>query len=292
MKNYIKKVVYAILNKPIIERVKEPVLYTTEKDYKIVVSDKKRFERKVALVTGASGWLGSAISKRLAAEGAIVFLGGRSIEKLEKLQNDIETLNGAAFPIKIDVTDNESIENATESIIQSYKRIDILVNCAGGSTRNQAKNLYEQNVDLIDEMLSVNLRGSMLCTRAVGKYMVQQKSGKIVNISSVLGEHGKQKFSDYAAAKAGIIGYSKSCAQEFGPHNVNINVVCPGYIQRGTFDNRQLEYLRNTTFVNQLGTAEDVAAAVAFLVSEEANFIIGQVLCVDGGRSLGLHGDK
>lgn len=291
MKNYLKRVIKAVLNEPIVERISEPVLYTAAKDYQIVVSEKRRFEGKVALVTGASGWLGCAISKRLAAEGAVVFLGGRNTEKLEALRNEIGELKGTAVPLPLDVTNNESIERAVNSIIQTHGRIDILVNCAGGSTRGKAKNLYEQDVGLVDEMLTLNLRGSMLCTRAAGKYMVQQGSGRIINISSVIGEHGKPKFSDYAAAKAGIIGYTKSCAQEFGAHGVTVNVVSPGFIQRGSFDNRQLEYLLKSNYLNQVGTAEDVAAAVAFIASEEAGFITGQNLCVDGGRSLGLHGD-
>lgn len=291
MRNYIKRVIKVLLNKPIVEKVSEPVLYSSAKEYNLKVGEIRRFEGKIALVTGASGWLGGAISKRLAAEGAIVYLGGRNETKLAKLQQEIMDLNGSALPLVIDVASNESIEKAVDSVVSNHQRIDILVNCAGGSTREKAKDLFEQDVELIDEMLSINLRGSMLCTRAAGKYMVQQKSGRIINISSVIGEHGKPHFSDYAAAKAGIIGYTKSCAQEFGPHGINVNVVCPGYIQRGTFNNNQLNYLLNSNFLHKVGTAEDVAGAVAFLASEDADFITGQNLCVDGGRSLGLKGD-
>ncbi len=291
MKQYIKRVIKAVLNKPIVEKVTEPILYDLSKEYKIVVSEAKRFEGKIALVTGASGWLGGAISKRLAVEGAKVYLGGRNENKLKDLQEDIEGLGGLAIPVSLDVTDNESIEKAVGAIIRSAGEIDILVNCAGGSTREKAKNLYEQDVDLIEEILSVNLRGSMLCSRAVGKQMVQQGQGRIINISSVIGEYGKPRYSDYAAAKAGIIGYTKSCAQEFGPHGITVNVVSPGFIQRNSFDNKQLKYLLKSNFLNMVGTAEDVAAAVAFIASEDAKFITGQVLRVDGGRSLGLHGD-
>ena len=291
MKNYLKRVAKAVLNRPIVERVSEPVLYTASKEYKIIVSDERRFDGKTALVTGASGWLGGAISKRLAAEGATVFLGGRNMESLNSLQQEIKALNGSAEPLQMDVTSNESIEQAVGSVIQSAGRIDILVNCAGGSTREKAKNLFEQDVELIDEMLEVNLRGSMLCTRAAGRFMVEQQYGRIINISSVIGEYGKPKFSDYAAAKAGIIGYSKSCALEFGPFGITVNVVSPGYIQMRTFDNKQLKYLLKSNYLKKVGTAEDVAAAVAFIASEEAGFITGQNLRVDGGRSLGLHGD-
>ncbi|MDY4812566.1 MAG: SDR family oxidoreductase, partial [Ruminococcus sp.] len=128
--------------------------------------------------------------------------------------------------------------------------------------------------------------------RAVGKHMATAGNGKIVNISSVIGENCKPKFSDYAASKSGIIGYTKSVAQELGPMGVNVNCVSPGFIQRGQFSENQLPYLLKSNFMNKVGCSEDVASAVAFLASEEADFITGQNLCVDGGRSLGLHGDN
>lgn len=169
--------------------------------------------------------------------------------------------------------------------------MDILVNCAGGSTRGNCADLIDQSVEMIDEMLNTNLRGSMLCTREFGKLMRQSGAGKIINIASVIGEHGKPKFSDYAASKAGIIGYTKSVAQEMGLMGITVNCVSPGFIQRDEFNEQQLPYLLKSNFMNKVGSSEDVAAAVAFLASNDADFITGQNLCVDGGRSLGLHGD-
>ena len=282
MKAYLKKVIKAVLNKT--------SEYSMDKEY--VISSNKRFQKKIVLVTGASGAIGGAIAWRFAIEGAVVYLGGRNQSKLNEVAQEMQKQGLSAKPCVIDVNDDKSIEQAVDRIIQDENRIDILVNCAGGSTRNHCANLIDQSVDMIDEMLDTNLRGSMLCTRAVGKHMAKVGKGKIVNISSVIGEHGKPKFSDYAASKAGIIGYTKSVAQELGPMGVNVNCVSPGFIQRGKFSENQLPYLLKSNFVNRVGCSEDVASAVVFLASDEADFITGQNLCVDGGRSLGLHGDN
>lgn len=282
MKAYLKRVIKAVLNKR--------TAYSMEKEY--VISSKKRFQQKIALVTGASGAIGGAIAWRLAIEGAVVYLGGRNQSKLNEVAQKMQEQGLSVKPCVIDVNENKSIEQAVDKIMQDENRIDILVNCAGGSTRNKCANLVDQSVEMIDEMLDTNLRGSMLCTRAVGKHMVKTGKGKIVNIASVIGEHGKPQFSDYAASKAGIIGYTKSVAQEMGPMGINVNCVSPGFIQRGQFSENQLPYLLKSNFMNKVGCSEDVASAVAFLASNEADFITGQNLCVDGGRSLGLHGDN
>lgn len=282
MKAYLKRVIKAVLNKR--------TVYNMEKEY--LISSQKRFEQKIALVTGASGAIGGAIAWRFALEGAVVYLGGRNQAKLSEIAQKMKEQGLNAKPCVIDVNENKSIENAVNKIIQLENHIDVLVNCAGGSTRNNCANLIDQSVEMIDEMLDTNLRGSMLCTRAVGKHMATVGKGKIVNISSVIGEHGKPKFSDYAASKAGIIGYTKSVAQELGPMGVNVNCVSPGFIQRGQFSENQLPYLLKSNFMNKVGCSEDIASAVAFLASNEADFITGQNLCVDGGRSLGLHGDN
>lgn len=282
MKAYLKRVIKAVLNKR--------TVYNMEKEY--LISSQKRFEQKIALVTGASGAIGGAIAWRFALEGAVVYLGGRNQAKLNEIAQKMKEQGLNAKPCVIDVNENKSIENAVNKIIQLENHIDVLVNCAGGSTRNNCANLIDQSLEMIDEMLDTNLRGSMLCTRAVGKHMATAGKGKIVNISSVIGEHGKPKFSDYAASKAGIIGYTKSVAQELGPMGVNVNCVSPGFIQRGQFSENQLPYLLKSNFMNKVGCSEDIASAVAFLASNEADFITGQNLCVDGGRSLGLHGDN
>ena len=285
IKRYLKQVGKAILNKPTQQ-------FTMEREYLIErVEQSQRFKNKVAVVTGASGVIGGAIAWRLGYEGAEVFLGGRNTEKLLLLAGDMKEQGIHAYMLVLDVTKDASIEAALADVISQAGRVDILVNCAGGSTRNQCEFLIDQSVELIDEMLNTNLRGSILCTRAFGKVMAQNGRGKIVNIASIIASCGKPQFSDYAASKAGIIGYTKSVAQELGPLGINVNCVSPGYIQRGSFSEQQLSYLLNSNFLNKVGSAEDVASAVAYLASDEADFITGQNLCVDGGRSLGLHGD-
>lgn len=270
----------------------KPQVYTAHSEYTIYLSDKyKRFKGKVALITGGSGEIGRAICMRLAAEGAKVYVGGRRKESTQKVAAEIKDLNLLADSVIIDVTNEESIVSAFSEIISKEGKIDILVNCAGGSTREKNAYLYEQSVAMIDYMLDMNLRGSMLCCREAGKYMVKQGYGKIINISSVIGLRGKIGFSDYAASKAGIFGLTSSLAMELGKFGINVNCVSPGYIQRGIYTDEHLPYLLNSNYLSKVGKPEDVANAVAFLASSEADFITGQNLCVDGGRSLGLQGD-
>lgn len=176
MKAYLKRVIKAVLNKR--------TVYNMEKEY--LISSQKRFEQKIALVTGASGAIGGAIAWRFALEGAVVYLGGRNQAKLSEIAQKMKEQGLNAKPCVIDVNENKSIENAVNKIIQLENHIDVLVNCAGGSTRNNCANLIDQSVEMIDEMLDTNLRGSMLCTRAVGKHMATAGKGKIVNISSVI----------------------------------------------------------------------------------------------------------
>lgn len=277
MKAYIKRVYNAVLNKPV---------YTMEKNYE-VHTDGKHIG-KVALVTGGSGAIGSAIAKRLALDGAEVYIAGRNVEKLDQMAG---TIGENVHSLQMDVSDYASVADAARLLVSVTGKIDILVNCAGGSTRDNCANLVDQSVEMIDMMIESNLRGSMLCTKVFGKFMEQSGYGRIINIASVIGEHGKPRFSDYAAAKAGIIGYTKSVAQELGPSGVTVNCVSPGFVQRGEFAENRLPYLLNSNFLNRVGCAEDIASAVCFLASDEAGFITGQNLCVDGGRSLGLHGD-
>lgn len=248
IKKYVKQVGKAILNKPTQQ-------FTMEREYVIECSNPQRFENKVAVVTGASGTIGRAIAWRLGYEGTKVFLGGRNTEKLSSLAEAMMKQGIHAYMLVLDVTNVDSIDAAVADVVSQAGKIDILVNCAGGSTRSQCAALIDQSIEMIDEMLTTNLRGSMLCTRAFGKVMAQNGVGKIVNIASVIGDHGKPKFSDYAASKAGIIGYTKSVAQELGPLGINVNCVSPGFIQRGSFSEQQLPYLLNSNFMHKVGSA-------------------------------------
>jgi 3-oxoacyl-[acyl-carrier protein] reductase len=276
-----------------IKRIIGGKIYTAHSEYVIQVTDSnKRFEGKVAFVTGGSGEIGRAICLRLATEGAMVYVGGRYKETIEKVVVEIRQLNAVADSVIIDVTNEESITLAFTDIIAREGRIDILVNCAGGSTRSKNAYLYEQSIEIIDSMLNTNLRGSILCSSEAGKHMTKQRGGKIINIASIIGLRGKARFTDYAASKAGIIGYTFSLAIEMGQFGVNVNCVSPGFIQRGIYSDEQLPYLLNSNYLGKVGKPEDIALAVAFLASSDADFITGQNLCVDGGRSLGLYGDS
>lgn len=284
MKSYLKRVAKAVLNKPTCK-------FSMEREY-VIKQNELRLSGKVAVVTGASGAIGGAIAWRLGYEGAVVCLGGRNEAKLSQTVSEMLEKGINAKAVKIDVTDEKSIEAAAKIVKENEGRVDILVNCAGGSTRGNCANLIDQRIEMIDEMLKTNLRGSMLCTREFGRIMKQTGYGKIINIASVIGENGKPMFSDYAASKAGIIGYTKSVAQELGPAGINVNCVSPGFIQRGEFNEQKLSYLYASNCMNKVGSSEDVAAAVAFLAGDDASFITGQNLAVDGGRTLGLYGDR
>lgn len=243
------------------------------------------FAGKRVVVTGGYGAIGAAICCRFAAAGAEVLAAGRSRASFEAELGDAA---GIGF-LELDVSDADSVERAFSSL---DGRLDVLVNCAGGSARQRSALLMEQDRGVIDEMLSVNLRGSLLCSRTACSIMAHSGGGCIVNVSSVIGMRGKAGFTEYAAAKAGISGYTRSLALEMGPKGVRVNCVSPGFIQRGRFGAAQLDYNRRSNCLGTVGSAGDVAGAVVFLASDEARFITGQDLCVDGGRSLGLMGDS
>lgn len=265
--------------------------FTAEKEYILNMSSSKRFENKVAVITGGSGAIGRAVALRLAIEGAKVYVTGRTESNLVKVVDEIRNLGGKANFSLLDVNDSETIKNAFQSIVVE-SNIDILVNCAGGSSRGQAKLLHEQDEEIVKEVVMTNLLGSMYCSRQAAKHMVNQKSGKIINVSSAVGMKGKAKFTDYAAAKAGIIGYTKSLAIELGKYGVNVNCVTPGFIQRGTFNEETADRLMRTNYLRKVGTLEDVASLIAYVASDEANFITGENIVIDGGRTLGLLGDS
>lgn len=243
------------------------------------------FKGRYVVVTGGYGVIGAAVCRRFAAAGADVLAAGRSDDSFEVEFGNEDRIGF----LQLDVSDAASVERAFSSL---DGRLDVLVNCAGGSARQRSSALMEQDPDVIDEMLSVNLRGSLLCSRAACDIMARRGSGCIVNVSSVIGLRGKANFTEYAAAKAGISGYTRSLALEMGPRGVRVNCVSPGFIQRGRFGGSQLAYNLRSNCLGVVGSAEDVAGAVVFLASEEARFITGQDLCVDGGRSLGLMGDS
>ena len=262
---------------------------TVTRPYVIRVNEHKELKGKVAIITGGSGTIGRACAVRLAAEGAKVYICGSHPGSAQPVADEIKSYGLLAEPTVLNVLDNEAIEKTVHLIAaENNGHIDILVNSAGGSARDHARKDAEQSVEVIDNVLNINLRGAMLCSRAVAPYMIAQKSGRIINITSVIGLQGKAGYSEYAASKGGSIAFIKSLAQELGRFNITVNGVAPGIVQRGEVTEDMKQSLTRTNWMGTYGKPEDISAVVNFLCKEEASFITGQNIAVDGGRSLGL----
>lgn len=255
--------------------------------YEVRVDGPPELDGLLAVVTGGSGAIGRAISLRLAISGAEVHVLGRSTEKLEAVVGEIREHGGTARVAAVDLEDDEEVT----TFFDSLPTVDILVNCAGGSARGYHAPVWDQSLEVVDRILSVNLRAAISCVRAATPKMIAQRSGRIISVGSVIGNHGKARFADYAAAKAGLAAYMKSAAIELGPYGVTVNLVSPGIVPRGRPTEDELERLKRTNVLGAIGREEDVAEAVGFLAGPRAGFITGQELAVDGGRSLGLRGD-
>ena len=221
--------------------------------------------------------------------GALVCACGRNVEKLREMFAYVDPEK--IIFVQLDLTEPDSIRSAYETILQTHGRIDILVNCAGGSARDDWNYIFNQEPSVIEEIIDTNLLGSLLCIKFMSQSMVQQKYGKIINIASTVGIGGKAGFSDYAAAKAGIIGATKSLGIELGMHGITVNCVTPGIVNRGSFSSDKLNDTIKKNCLESIGIAEDIAYGVLFFASDEANFITGQNMIIDGGRVLGLKGD-
>lgn len=238
---------------------------------------------QVALVTGASRGLGKAIALALAAEGASIAAVARSEDALKDTVETIRAAGGTVEPYAVDVADSASVDAAVEKIAARFQHIDILVNNAG-VTRDGL--LARMTGEAWDAVINTNLKGAFHLTRPVGRLMVKQRSGRIVNISSVIGLMGNAGQANYAASKAGLIGFSKSVAREFASRGITCNVVCPGFIDtdmtKDLSDDLKKKLLERIP-LQRLGKPEDIAGVVAFLCSPAANYITGQILTVDGG---------
>ena len=239
---------------------------------------------KVAVVTGGSRGIGRAISLRLAAMGALVYINYVSRpDAAEETQRLIEGAGGEARILAFNVADGEQIQNAFKQIADEAGRIDILVNNAGITRDGLLARMKEADWDAV---LSTNLKGAFLCAKAVSKTMMKQRWGRIVNISSVIGFVGNAGQVNYAAAKAGLVGITKAMARELASRNITVNSVAPGYIQTDMTDAlsaEMQEQLKKEIPLASLGTPEDVAGAVAYLVSEDGRYLTGQTLHVNGG---------
>lgn len=259
-------------------------------EYILNIVHKGRAKDKVVLVTGGTGAIGSAICYRMAIEDAIVGICGRSMERINSIMDVIKQSYPEAQlqPVLLDVTDTDNIEFAISDFVRRNKKIDVLVNNAGGGSRNLSQLLSEQDVRIIDRILDTNLRGSILCSRIASKYMIKQKSGKIISMSSVMGMNGKEKWTEYCSSKSGILGMTKALALELGEYNITVNCIAPGMVQQIPFDKSLPKRHTQTNALKRFGYTDEVASLVAFLISDEADYITGQNIVVDGGRSIGL----
>jgi 3-oxoacyl-[acyl-carrier protein] reductase len=240
---------------------------------------------RVAIVTGASRGIGRAVAVSLASAGAQVVAAARA-GNAQGTADAIAAAGGNALAASVDVTDGTSVQGMVDGALERFGRIDILVNNAG-ITKDQL--MLRMKRDDWDAVLATNLTGAFTCTQAVLKTMVRQRNGRIISISSVVGQTGNAGQANYAASKAGLIGFSKSLAREVASRAITVNVVAPGFVE--TDMTRALTGQAKGDWVSQiplgrLGTPEDVAAAVCFLASDAASYITGQVLAVNGGMYL------
>tara|TARA_B100000749_G_scaffold113733_1_gene86953 strand:- start:3495 stop:4253 length:759 start_codon:yes stop_codon:yes gene_type:complete len=238
---------------------------------------------KVAIVTGASRGIGEAIAKQLSSCGAKIILIARNSDQLVAVKETIISNGGIAESIAGDVSNLNSISEIVTNTIDKWGRIDILVNNAGIARDNIIMRMKE---DDWDSVMNINLKGCFNGIKSVARPMIKNKAGRIINITSVIGQIGNAGQSNYAASKAGIMGLTKSMAKELGSRNITVNAVAPGYIttdMTNELNDEVKDQLESSIPLGRLGTPDDVANLVCFLASDEAGYITGQTFNVDGG---------
>ncbi len=243
-----------------------------------------QLEGKVALVTGASRGIGRSIALLLASRGADIAINyAGNTEAAEKTKAEVEALGRKAILVKTDVADAEACAAMIDEVVKTFGKIDILVNNAGITRDGLLMRMKEADWDAV---LLTNLKSVFNCTKAAIKYMMKARAGRIVNISSVVGAMGNAGQANYAAAKAGILGFTKATAKEVAARGITVNAVAPGFISTdmtAVLPEKVVDSLKAGIPMGRLGDPEDIAKAVAFLVSDEAAYITGQTLHVNGG---------
>jgi 3-oxoacyl-[acyl-carrier protein] reductase len=246
-----------------------------------------RLYDKIAIVTGASRGIGRAIAERLVAEGAKVAINYRaSAEQAEEVVAAIQAQGGEAIALQADVSDFQQAHELMQVVIKQFGRVDILVNNAGTTRDTLLMMMKEADWDLV---IDTNLKSVFNCCKAVARSMVRQRSGRIINITSVAGLAGNPGQTNYAASKAGIVGFTKSLAKELGSRSITVNAIAPGFVPTALTDSLPEDLKQAAiehTPLGRFGKPEEIAAAVAFFASDEAGFITGQVLSVDCGLAM------
>ncbi|OIU72258.1 3-oxoacyl-[acyl-carrier-protein] reductase [Rossellomorea aquimaris] len=243
-----------------------------------------KLEGKAALVTGASRGIGREIALELAREGAKVAVNYSGSEaKANEVVDEIKTMGGEAFAVQCNVADGESVQSMVKETISQFGSLDILVNNAGITKDNLLMRMKESEWD---DVININLKGVFLCTKAATRQMMKQRSGRIINISSIVGVSGNAGQANYVAAKSGVIGLTKTAAKELAPRGITVNAVAPGFISTDMTDELpedvRSEMLKQIP-LSRMGDPKDIAGVVSFIASDASSYMTGQTLHVDGG---------
>jgi len=243
----------------------------------------KKLENKVTVITGSARGIGFAIAEKFAENGAITIITDISEDQVNNAVKLLKDKGYKAHGFAMNVTDSEGIEAVFKMIVEKYKTFDVLVNNAGITKDNLIMRMKEEDWDTV---INVNLKGTFLCTKRASRIMLNQKSGSIINIASVIGIMGNSAQANYAASKGGIIALTKSTAKEFASRGIRCNAVAPGFIETemtAVLDAKVIEEYAKAIPLKKMGTPSDVANLCVFLAGEEAGYITGQTINVDGG---------